>query len=441
MIIKKFYGKNIEEARDDARRNLGNDFIILETTKEEGQQPACITVMIEKQMGKNGSKKLNGSQVISNIKNVVYQRSDAVLKPLRQLQKKAPESIPSPEEERSESNIKRLTGTYEPITPVDEGLQETANQENLSKRQLSLFEYEKMARQSNDFKTGSTEAFQKELNDVKNKLGRLEQMLSESIVLTNIELVSQPSFQQLLKAEIPATTIAGWFRNIMETGISPEGEPEKFMIQLAGQLRNALPDKASQPLRKNIVFTGNSGSGKTSLIMKMIENRKLLNAGNPAVVIVRFPGVSKYYTVLESFARDQDISFYTVSGSSDVSKLLPELEAHDLVLFDTPSINFGSEKAFETYWKLRQLIAAVNPLETHLVLNANTRMQLNDYRKHNPMQPDYIDLTHLDEVHHWGSLIPVVSYFNCPVRFMSHGAEHLEFFETTTFADTILSRS
>ncbi len=442
MIIKKFYGSNIEEARKDARQNLGNGFIILETLDAEGSQPACITVMVEKPIDHPAPKRMNGSQVLSNIKNVVYQRSDAVLKPLRQLHKSISESVPATDNEKSQDEEPRQLQTYEPKSFIaEEPEMPDPDRENLSKRQLSLFDYKDFEARNSSNQQPGFEPFRKEFDEMKQKLNHLESLLSDSIVLTNLNLVSQPSFQQLLKAGIPPAIISGWFRKIIESGISPDEDPEKFMLQLAGHLREALPQKASEPLHKNIVFLGNSGSGKTSLIINLIKNSPVMKIEKAAIVIIRYPDTSKYYTVLKPFAKDQKIPLYVVSSSKEVTKILPDLEQYDHVFFDTPSINFGSEKAFDAYWKLRQVIAAIQPLESHLVINANARNVITDYRHHNPIQPDFIDLTHMDEIQQWGQLLPIIRHFACPVRFLSQGPQNIDYFDTMTFADTILSRS
>ncbi len=442
MIIKKFYGKNIEDARTDARQNLGNGFIILETLDAEGSQPACITVMVEKPIERPAQKRMNGNQVLSSIKNVVYQRSDAVLKPLRQLHKSISESVATSDNGENQEEKPKLLQTYEPKSDISqESEKQEPARENLSKRQLSLFDYKDFEALTASGHQPGIESFRKEFDEVKQKLNHLESLLSDSIVLTNLNLVSQPSFQQLLKAGIPSPIISSWFREIIESGITPEEDPEKFMLQLAGHLRNALPEKASEPLQKNIVFLGNSGSGKTSLIINLIENQPIMKIEKAAIVIIRYPDTSKYYTVLEPFAKDKKIPLYVVSSSKEVTKLLPNLEKYDHVFFDTPSINFGSEEAFDAYWKLRQVIAAIQPLETHLVINANTKTVITDYKHHNPIQPDFIDLTHMDEIPQWGQLLPIIRHFSCPVRFMSQGPRDIDYFDTMTFADTILSRS
>ena len=37
------------------------------------------------------------------------------------------------------------------------------------------------------------------------------------------------------------------------------------------------------------------------------------------------------------------------------------------------------------------------------------------------MQPDYISITHLDEVAQWGPLIPFMKEMNCAARYISSG--------------------
>ena len=442
MIIKKFYGSNIEHARQDARQNLGNDFIILETVMAQNNQPACITVMVDNKKVVKQTKNPIGSQVLSNFKNTVYQRSDAVLKPIRNLYKTEANADTSPEEAPVKTTKVKLSGHYEPVTAISKEQEiNTFSTERLSKRPTALFEQHTNRRFSTNPDDYKKEDLKSELDTIKDKIGHLEKLLSEHIVLTNTEWISESTFQQLLQAGIPANIIGNWYRIILESGVSPKNDPEKFMIGLAELLRESLPAEATIDMAKNLVFVGNAGSGKTNLIMKILENKDLAKASKPAVIDVSLPGLAQKYTILELFAADHDLPFYKISSGAEISKLIPLLENYDLVLIDTPSINFHSDGAFEKYWKLRQLLSAIQPLETHFVMNVNSRTEIVEYRKNNPMQPDFIDITHLDEISQWGSSLPIINYFNCPVRFTSEGPGNIEVYKATTFANTILLRS
>ena len=92
-------------------------------------------------------------------------------------------------------------------------------------------------------------------------------------------------------------------------------------------------------------------------------------------------------------------------------------------MIDTPSLSIEQEESFRDYWKIRQLLTPVTPLEVHFVVNA-ARSKFyfaNATAKNHPMQPDYISITHLDEITQWGPIIPFMKEMGCAARYISTG--------------------
>ena len=267
---------------------------------------------------------------------------------------------------------------------------------------------------------------QREITALHKRFDKLESLLDSALISSNLDYASHPAFQQLVQTGIKPTVIARWFREIIETGIDPDQETEQFMAGLSSIIRKALKGSSNEPWAPFMMFAGPSGSGKTSLIMKLVQHPEFMSGKNVAVVSIIPQNREKqpYYTILEPFCNDQNITYYKIGTSTDVNGCLEEWKTYDHVLFDSPSIPVEQERSFREYWKIRQLLAAVTPLEVHYVINA----ALNRYyfresgNMHHPLQPDYVALTHLDEVSQWGPVIPFMQEMGCGARFMSRGS-------------------
>jgi flagellar biosynthesis GTPase FlhF len=449
MIIKKYYGNTIGEARKKAQSQLGNNFIILETLSEDGGQPSCITVMVDDDVSRNnGIRTSTNVQSSSKDKNVSFTRSNTgVKKPLHYL-KNVFNETPFIQEgsENTKEKRKHLSKDEKDHSNNHENkVPDQKSYETLSKRQHSLFHYETaseaMEQSPNIPDNSAASKYHHEIRSLKKQLNKLEAKISESVILANIDFVSHPSFQQLLKAGIPAITIASWYKNIMDEGYTPENNPKAFLLQLGKQLRSNLPSKPPSNPVKNLVFVGNSGSGKTHLIMGLATNKTIFKNLDIAIINVHLPHHPNKYTVLEPFCRDRNLPFYSVSNGADLTKLNSELQEYDHVLIDTPSVALFDENAIDSYWKLRQILASITPMEIHMVVNANSQSILNKMPNSNPVQPDFIDVTHLDENDKWGQLIPFVHPYNCSLRYVSQGPAKIEKFEPASFVETILYRS
>jgi flagellar biosynthesis GTPase FlhF len=271
-------------------------------------------------------------------------------------------------------------------------------------------------------------------------------MLAESLISANLDYASHPTFQQLLKAGVRGTTISGWFKEIMNVGVDPFENKETFLFEMGKIIRNAITIDEPRVAQPNMVFVGASGAGKTTMIMKLVEHPDFFAQKRVAIVSVIPRNSHQKYSILEPFSRDHNLDYYQVKDGIDVSKLMKKLVEYDHVLFDTPSISLEKETAFREYWKIRQILASVMPLEVHFVVNASMEQFYfrETYAANHPLQPDYVAITHLDETQRWGHLIPFLKTLGCGVRYLSMGTQvpdDVHAFSPTWFAEQILSRA
>ena len=286
---------------------------------------------------------------------------------------------------------------------------------------------------------------QREVAALHKRFDKLEALLGSSLISSNLDYASHPAFQQLVKTGISTGTVAGWFSSIIKNGIDPYEQTEIFMNHLSGIIRDAIQCETDRKIQKYLLFTGPAGAGKTQLIMKLAQHPEFMKNKNIAVVslLPQSAATSPYYTILRPFCEDHSIPFYTIKTGVDVTEMQEDWESYDHILIDSPSISTQQENSFRQYWKIRQILASLKPLEVHYVVNAS----LNKFyfkessAMDHPLQPDFIAITHLDEVSEWGPIIPFMKEMGCPARFVSNGntlPDSLHKFDPTWFAQNVL---
>lgn len=280
------------------------------------------------------------------------------------------------------------------------------------------------------------------------RMDRLEALIMAGQDSRNFNYVTHPAFRQLLQTGMEASTVMAWFSSIVNRGIDPRDNSDLFMARLSSIVRKAVGRKPETGIRKYVLFTGLSGSGKTSLITKLSRHPELMKNKNVAVAAVYPLGeaADSYYSVLEPFCKDRDIPFFPVRRNADVSNYLEEWQHFDHVLVDTPSLPADAGKATEQFLRIRQLLAPLTPMEVHYVVNAALhRYKRPDGSLRNPViEADFLAVTHLDEAAHWGPLIPFRQNLGCNARFISQGPggfDSLELFDPGWFVQKIFQDS
>lgn len=475
MILKHILGKSIDAAKKTARQMYGDDFLILDSVEGDENRQAKITIFSDKepnvveektetvkQAVRKPSPKKKAAAGVEYVprSNRRYEtkRSGDKLNSLRkiaeQIEKKEFTSRQADGETEENLIPEKPKDLYSraSIRPKNQaedkpekstgaaGKKETekkefAEQSSIGERSYSRIELPPR----ND---------QREITALHKRFDKLEALLDSAFISANLDYASHPAFQQLVHTGINSSVIAGWFSRIVSSGVDPFDQPEQFMTALAEILRNALGQKASKAPKKFMLFVGPSGAGKTNLIMKLAAHPELLMEKNIAVASV-FPPENDsrpYYTILEPYCENYKIPYFKIREDKDINTLLDEFENFDHVLIDTPSFNLQKESSFREFWTIRQLLAPLAPLEIHYVINASMSKFYfrNSSATHHPLKPDFVAITHLDEVSQWGPIIPFLETMGCTARYISRGKDlpnSIAEFNPQWFAQKILQEN
>ncbi|MEX2479009.1 MAG: hypothetical protein WD357_11270 [Gracilimonas sp.] len=508
MILKNVFGKTIEAAKKSAQQMYGDDFLVIESSDDDGSGKASITIFsdkknkektpskaqpkaaqqmpaLEEENEKSGvkfersappetkSKPKKTEDKLSSLRNYAQQIDDqkingASQKPADgafQFNGSGNGSLNGHSEPKEHSNGTTAYGRATVRNPLNtNGHSDDASpQEDKNERKeptpinngngskfITHFKQTESSKEKQErpLVISPSRNNQREVKALHKRFDKLEALLDSALISANLDYASHPAFQQLVHTGINTSVIAGWFSKIIEKGIDPYDQSEQFMIKLGGIIRDALGEPNLNKPQKYMLFIGPSGSGKTSLIMKLSQHPELMESKKIAVVSVHPQKEINhpYYTILRPFCEDHDLPYFEVKTGQDVNDHLEIWDEFDHVLIDSPSINIEQENSFRNFWKIRQMLTPLTPLEVHYVVNAslNRFYFRNSSATHHPLQPDHVAITHLDEVSQWGPVIPFLQEMGCSARYISNGEgspNSLGEFDPRWFAQRILEEN
>jgi flagellar biosynthesis GTPase FlhF len=504
MILKNIFGKTIDAAKKTARQMYGDDFLVIESSEGDGAgKKAQITIFSDgKKPSSQKEPPTQNQPEPAPEKGVMFERtsSESAIPSNEQAKQNKLDSLRKFAEKQELGNghlngIKngQINGTFagtdvaveekeEEIKDVDkekasgliysrslvrplkksfspeekpEAPKEKTNSESPKKAETSgnsFITHFKPSKAKTKTEAPAQQGIsarhnEREIKALHKRFDKLEALLDSALISANLDYASHPAFQQLVQTGINTSIIAGWFSQIIEKGIDPYDQTDLFMAKLGGIVRNALGEAPAKESQKFMLFAGPSGAGKTSLIMKLTQHPDFFFDKKIAVVSV-YPQneTDDYYTILEPFCTSRDIPYFKVQSNLDVTMAVDDLKEFDHVFIDTPSLDIEQNNSFRDFWKIRQLLSPLAPLEVHYVVNAAmNRFYFRDSSAtHHPLQPDYVAITHLDEVTKWGPVIPFLQQMGCSAKYLSLGnnlSHSLNEFNPQWFAQKVLQEN
>jgi len=440
MMLKKYYGNTLEEAREKARKELGIQKIaVLETVPPKDGFLASVTVLVSK-------TKQSANSDPAPVHNKNYSRADLFPRSLKKIKKivsgtekseKPDEDTPVLKNGRAEqkSNHALLNGTPSD-NKTDSGSSNIYSEKRYERSNYQTVENNTSIEdavtksKNHSFNGHKTTEFKKifnrngfsdladnpdvigEIQKLSIKIHQLEAMLSEHIISPSLRYLTHPVYQQLLQQGIAASDISMWFREVLGEGINPESESNSFAKRIARILRRRFPNGvASNHVQKKFVaFYGDSGAGKTTLIMKLASRAKSENQKIALISIYDFE--DERFSKLELFAKQNSIDHFFTCNGENAEPVLKKLGNYDRIFIDTPFLGHRADDIVKKASSIHQFMDQLPEFESHLVINAalNNEFFSEQYLSKYPLKPNYLAVSHLDKVSVWGHLLTL---FNC----------------------------
>lgn len=423
MILKKFYGKSIEEAREKAQQSLGKTYIVVETKERNGEEPAWIHVLDEER-AEDSTKATSGT----------YSRRDLFPKALSKLKETVNESFQLFNLDGLTSDNSNGAAQKSPRSPAprDERFLPYRTISNSADPQPSKPE-QKVPNLHRDFDT------------LADRFERFENLISEQLLAVNVDFVSHPAFQQLLNNGVPYATVLSWFSELAAEGVDPYHRDGHFTRRLAQKVRETLDVVATEPPVKFMIFTGAAGAGKSSVIMKLALSSEFLGNASCALVSIVPRGAKNYYPSLDNFASEHDFIHFRIEGQRQWHELQDQLGTFDHVLIEMPANEYyaATQSEFSSTMFI-QAIRQSGAVEVHHVMNAALNPQVLKSLSRKATTCDYLDFTHLDTVPKRGQLLSLMDHSGCCVRYICLGLQvpaDIQKFEPAQFARQLLSNA
>lgn len=200
-------------------------------------------------------------------------------------------------------------------------------------------------------------------------------------------------------------------------------DPRVFAERLQFEVRKRVRvagSTALQPGRgRRIAFCGSTGVGKTTNLAKLAAHyavRERARVGLITADTYRVAAVDQ----LRVYANIIGLPLRIANDPREAQAALQEFREFDLVLMDTAG---GSQFNLEQINELKNMLAVVQPDETHLVLSAATplddlRNAINNFRCLNPTA---LLFTKLDETRQYGALFSAAIEADLPFGYFSTG--------------------
>lgn len=172
---------------------------------------------------------------------------------------------------------------------------------------------------------------------------------------------------------------------------------------------------------RTIALIGPTGVGKTTTIAKLAATFKLKQGKKVGLITMdtyRIAAVEQ----LRTYAGIIGLPLKVVNTAEQLAEAIAEYQDLDAILIDTAG---RSQKASDKLGELKQILAAANPHETHLVLSSTVsqKVLLQTIERFSAVDADRIIFTKLDEAVTSGVLLNVARRVGKKVSYITTGQE------------------
>lgn len=423
MTVKTLTASTISEALADARRQFGDDVVLLESHPPSADRPARIMIMAEPAATMSADGR-SISRVIERVK--------------------------SPEMAAAEASSR---GSLLDLVVEDDAEDEDAFSLNIpsynpprGRARGRLFPADGAALRSNE------EARPEEVTRVLEQLletrfGTLHERLEglekkvEGMPASAGKWLRHPLFNRLLDRGVRAELVTELF---FDATSGVDLDDEGLFWALARSLRDRL--QACSPVRPygSQLFIGVGGSGKTSMILRLLTQKNFFGRRRCGVIIAT-PGMEsdRFYQDPTDLYRRAGIPVQNAGTVEEMDQAVARLDGFDHIFVDTPGLPWHPREMRDALAALKPLMECLVPVQTHFVIDATRALEEVDIDilRRMPVSPDIVALTHIDETARPGRVLEWMARAGLPVNFVGSGwkqNEGLSLFSPSAFAEQML---
>lgn len=381
MKIKKFVGKNLQDAFGKMKEEFGENAIILNTrTVKRKMEP--------------GNESVTLFEVTAAL-------DEGTAAPVR---------IPARHAIRQYQEQETVSRR---AVPVNEQWNRPATESPESQQQLlaTLQKYTEI------------DSLKEEIAEIKNSMQQVAELIRQQKI-SHLPVPLKELLEVLIANEVEeklARLIVQTFHNkLTEMDWKDYTKLSLAMQKVIAGLVPVAPEIARQKKKPYIVvLVGPTGVGKTTTIAKISANLKIFQGKKVGIITAdtfRIAAVEQIQTI----ANIAGIPLEVVYEPAEMPQAIRSLRDRDVILIDTVG---RSQRKDEQIRQLKSFIDAVNPHEVHLVLSLTSSLRnLQDVvERFSVLKPNRLLFTKMDEVVGVGNLLNICSKVKLPVSYITTG--------------------
>lgn len=286
------------------------------------------------------------------------------------------------------------------------------------------------------------ESLQKEIGEIKRLIAETQSMVSQRNGVEGPRELAE-EYTSLATTKV-SESLAQKLVSRLRGQLPPEGLKDRAKIR--GAVRGLVKDMirctdgiALKPGRcTRVAFVGPTGVGKTTTIAKLVSI--YAHRGREVAVITNDTYRIAAAEQIKRVAQLVGVPIRVCQRPQEITQALEEFSNRDLVLVDTAG---RSQKNARRLDDLKEVLAAVQPDETHLVVSLTTQAEtvVDVAERFAPCGYDRLVVTKLDEAIKLGVVLDVLSRIQTELSFVCTGQEiprDIEVADSTRLASLIL---
>lgn len=414
MIIKKFLGKTEEEAVGAAKKELGDNVVIMNVkiVKRKGLmalfQPKMteITVALEEEKDTKSFPRANAGSV----RGAVLQGGRSVA---------------------GGGNSLRQDDSLEDRASIEQKL------DNLQSLLVSRFQQSESERRELVAEEEAPDA---------------EEALQEEEAEEREEVTQQQRFMKLLYNTMLESEVDEKYANQIVDEVDVTGQSNLPFDYILGNVYQKMILKfgraegitQTEGHPRIVVFMGPTGVGKTTTIAKIASNYVVEEKRKVALLTAdtyRIAAVDQ----LRTYANILEVPFRVIYSEEDTKEAIEEFGDYDYIFVDTAGHSHQNEEQLGHTKNLVEILQENGDSQVFLVLSATTKYRdlLKIVSRYNQITDFQLIFTKLDETEVLGNLLNLKLYTDKPIAFVTYGQNvpnDIELFNPQKAVKQILSK-
>jgi flagellar biosynthesis protein FlhF len=375
MKVKKFTGPTMAAAVDAMKRDLGNDAIVLRTSR------------------------VPQGGLFSFLGKTQFEVTGAVDDPPR-----ARHSQPA-----ADGAKEGFDETLRHLRSISDRFETRRENATASRRTAS--------------EAAGVEVLRSELDELKNAVRGISDHLKHARMPALPDTLREAYVrlcEQDVAGELAAEIVQSVYAHLTPDRMSERRTVDEMVRARLASLVPRVPPEGRRRRKSTVVaLVGPTGVGKTTTLAKLAALAKLVRRQDVGLISAdtyRIGAIEQ----LRTFAAIADIPMAVAYKPADVTSALRTFRNKDVVFIDTVG---KSQRATADLRSLGRLLSAADPDEIHLVLNAATgsTTALDIAGRFSALRPNRLILSKLDEAVSFGPMLDVLRKHRIPVSFATTG--------------------